>query len=321
MDLLCGLLPGYQNNIFASALKTTNHFHLPWTIFQPSYFSQKIAHHGFELVHTPYLLLPRKIENRINVITIHDLISFDEPQKFRTRIKNSTLLSAVERADGIIFISHETRRIFLERFGSVNRKIATQVIYNGICDQFSHSGESPVSQELEGFSHPYILWVGARAGYKNFLPFLENFVNSKSKREISIVIVGGPELNKAEKRLLAETRWKWLGNVPDPSLAYIYSNAVALVYPSSREGFGLPILEAMSCKCPVICFNSGAMGEISSGNAIYLEELSANEIDRTISVACSSQRPDIVRDALLHSKLFNWKRTAELTLEFYFSLV
>jgi mannosyltransferase len=319
-EMVLGLLPGYKKNHFATFIENLNTLRFSWPVLESRYFSRKISSHEFNIVHSPYFLLPRRAPNRTNVITVHDLISLENSRPLRTKFKNQFLISAIKRSDAFIFISHETKRLFMGRFGDLWENSRTTVIYNGVGEIFRPSQSTKMLPALLDLNREYILWVGPRSGYKNFIPFLEAFVESRSKNHVLLVLVGGPEPDENEQRLLSMAEWTKLQDVSDQLLVELYSRATALIYPSSKEGFGLPILEAMSCACPVICFNFGAMGEVSAGNAIYLEGFSPDEIDRTIDIAISSSRLEIITKALIHAAAFSWKKTAESTYQFYRSL-
>jgi len=319
-EMLLGLLPGYQKNIFSTSLNKFEYLNLPWPILEHRYFSKKIASHRFKIIHSPYLLLPKKAANRVNVLTVHDLISLEAKRSVRTQLKNRLFVGAVQRADAIIFISNETKRIFSERFEYLNKNAISEVIYNGVGRNFRPSGKTELVSASLDSDRNYVLWVGPRAGYKNFIPFVEAYRHCKAKNDLLLVLIGGPEPDDQELELLKNTDWKRLTDVSDQLLSELYSGASALFYPSAQEGFGLPILEAMKCACPVICFNVSAMREVSAGHAIYLDDFSPDEIDRTIDTALGSDREVMTKNALQHAENFSWENTGALTRKFYSSI-
>lgn len=320
-DIKSSVFPGYSRNIYARNLPTANNIENSWIALSQNWYSIKLAKEKFDIIHTPYIHLPKRRPHRMNVMTIHDFISLESAATRRSKIKHYFLLESIKNADAFIFVSNETHKIFIERFGSKYADLPSKVIYNGICENFSRTENRTILNRFLIPNEKYILWIGPRKGYKNFIPFIKAFSKSKAKAEVSLIVVGGPDFTDEELKLTESTRIQRIADVSDLLLVELYSHASALIYPSSAEGFGLPILEAMRCGCPVICFNSGAMAEISGGFATYINELSPEEIDRTIMLVTGSYRDIVVENGLKHSSQYSWKQAAESTYEFYQSFL
>jgi alpha-1,3-rhamnosyl/mannosyltransferase len=171
----------------------------------------------------------------------------------------------------------------------------------------------------------YMLFVGTLEPRKN-LPLLIKAAGV-CKNDIRIVLVGWKGwgdhswLQMLENRRLAN-RIVAIGYVDEESLACLYSNARALVFPSLYEGFGLPILEAMACGCPVICSNTASLPEVAGDAALLInphnvEEL-ADAIDRIVDD--STLRDDLIRKGYGRAACFSWKKTAEETLAVFRSV-
>jgi alpha-1,3-rhamnosyl/mannosyltransferase len=106
--------------------------------------------------------------------------------------------------------------------------------------------------------------------------------------------------------------------VNDEDLAKLYSGALALVYPSTYEGFGLPILEAMACGCPVICSHSASLPEVAGNAALYLKDpanaLELSDLLKTIA-SSKSLRSALIEGGRRRAALFSWDQTAKKTLK------
>jgi len=116
-----------------------------------------------------------------------------------------------------------------------------------------------------------------------------------------------------------EKRIVFTGYVDDETLACLYSGATAFVYPSLYEGFGLPILEAMSCGCPVICSNVSSMPEVAGKAAILISPFDAEDLAFAIDIVSGDQdmRCQLIQKGLERAAEFSWRRTAELTRDVF----
>lgn len=275
-------------------------------IFHPTYYD-------------PYFL--KHIGNKRFVLTVHDMIheKFKEmfPINDRTTERKRIL---VHNASKIISVSNNTKKDLIDLFGVDESKI--EVIYHG--NSMDPNANSDIRFNLP---NRYLLFVGNRGGYKNF----ERFINSVSKiikeyKDLYIVCAGGNEFNIREKQLFSE-----LGisnrilqyNLDDKNLAYFYKNALAFVFPSLYEGFGIPILEAFACGCPVICSNTSSFPEVAGSGAFYFDPYSEESIKNAVLriIEDSSLRERLVIEGYERVKQFSWKKTAEKTKLIYESLL
>ncbi len=205
------------------------------------------------------------------IITIHDMI----PERFAREFPSGAwdrLIErkrrAIARARHIICVSHLTRRDLLERYPAAEPRVS--VVHHGFT--IGTSGALP-DPRLPG---PYVLFVGERGGYKNFDLLLNAFVAAPRLADtLSIACFGGGAFTTAERARfhalgLDTRRLVQLGG-DDDALATLYRHALALVYPSRYEGFGLPPLEAMAVGCPVVCSNGGAIPEVVGPAGAYID--------------------------------------------------
>jgi glycosyltransferase involved in cell wall biosynthesis len=167
----------------------------------------------------------------------------------------------------------------------------------------------------------YLLSVGETRPYKNIPRLLEAFARLDAPG-LDLVLVGRHDPRERDLRALAERlgvggRVRFLGFVPDEQLAALYSGAVAFVFPSLYEGFGIPLLEAMACGCPVVTSDLASMPEVCGEAAVYVDPSDADAIaagmasvvgDREMSAA-------LARRGLERAARFSYRSAAESILE------
>jgi glycosyltransferase involved in cell wall biosynthesis len=226
----------------------------------------------------------------------------------------------VEEADKIIAISENTKKDLTEFFGVDSSKI--DVIYLGS----SMSVKSNFNIKLN-LPEKYILFVGSRGGYKNFNRFIRSMHKIlKKDKKFFVICAGGGNFNKNELKILSEldiNKQVLQYNVDDNTLSYFYKNALAFVFPSLYEGFGIPILESFACGCPLICSNVSSLPEIAGNAAYYFDPYSEESIMNAISQVLndSSLRFELIKKGYEQLKKFSWKKTAEKTKKIYESLI
>ncbi len=173
-----------------------------------------------------------------------------------------------------------------------------------------------------GLTGGYLLFVGSLEPRKN-LPLLIQAMQ-RCNTNISLLIVGWEGWgDKSWMQTIRESglshRIILTGYVDDETLACLYSGASAFVYPSLYEGFGLPILEAMACGCPVICSDVASMPEVAGDAAIRIDPGSIGDLTEAIDLLTKDQnaRQRLIAGGFARAAEFTWKRTAEKTLEVF----
>jgi glycosyltransferase involved in cell wall biosynthesis len=181
---------------------------------------------------------------------------------------------------------------------------------------FPSSAEKIINFRLKhSIQKPYFLIVGSRIGcdgYKNALLFFKAFQNLPEPDKFSIVCVGGkPDLEPELSGLVYQNHVHLL-RLEDPELSVAYSGAIALVYPSLYEGFGLPIAEAMACGCPVITCRNSSIPEVAGEAAIYVDEYKVEEMVEALGkVQIPEVRKLLIEQGLEQSKKFSWEKMAD----------
>lgn len=250
------------------------------------------------------------------VITIHDL----NHDKFPKLIEKSEIVQRKEKlccdyANAIIAISNETKLDLIKYHNIPENKIS--VIYHGVDQNPVKNIYTPL------FTMPYILYIGGRRGYKNFNKFLQGF--SMVSKDIHLVCTGVP-FNSSELEIINKLNLKNRIHqyfATEDELLNLLCNAIAFVYPSIGEGFGLPILEAFRCSCPCIISDIMCFHEVADSAASYFNPHSPDDISSVINKTLSDI--DLLekqkKEGLKRMKLFTWKKTAQETEKLYRSLI
>jgi len=273
-----------------------------------------------DIVHETYYSSKRVApKGTKTVLTVHDMIHErfgGDFSVFDNTIKEKAL--AIKRADHIICVSEQTRKDLIDLLGINPMKIS--VVYHG----FDLTSQQPIMSSFENNKRSFLLYVGTRAGYKNFGGFLKAFSQSNFlKNNFDIVCFGGGRFSGKEISII-----RHLGINPesvrqvsgdDNLLAGFYKAAKALVYPSLYEGFGIPPLEAMSFDCPVVCSNVSSIPEVVGDAGLMFDPYDIQSIKSALEkiVIDETLREDLINRGRARIKKFSWERCARETLDVY----
>lgn len=173
------------------------------------------------------------------------------------------------------------------------------------------------------FSFPYILYVGDRWSYKNFIPFVDECsIIVKRLPSLHIVCTGSPFTDK-ERKIISEKKLTqhFIHHLAsEQELQALYQNAVAFIYPSAYEGFGMPILEAFACGCPVILNNASCFPEVGGDAAIFFDINNRGELaEQIISLyqAPKETRDNIIGKGKERLRLYSWENSAKKIKQIY----
>lgn len=249
------------------------------------------------------------------VITVFDMIEDVLPEYFSTRTKNCEIKKAVfRRADHLICISESTRADLIKLYSVDPHKISVVHLASSL---------APPIEPFSGIGEPFFLYVGYRGGYKNFLGLLGAFANSLLFKTHRLVCFGGGKLTALEQERMSQLR------IPNDRVLFVwgddallggyYATAEALIFPSLYEGFGLPLLEAMGCGCPVICSNNSSIPEVAGDAAIYFDARDIQEISNAMLrvVQSSDERLRLISRGKVRVKKFSWDTCARQTHAVY----
>lgn len=264
-----------------------------------------------------------------NVVTFYDMI--------HEKIANKTKLMPIkqlcaERAAHLIAISECTKSDMVEMLSIPASRVTVVPLASDLHQRFSKDSIEGAWSTLEqrwGLERgKYILWVGARNGYKNFRGLINALGHARCRRDIdSVVCVGGESV---KPRDLEDYRKGLADELPihfipadDLSLAALYSHAFCFVCLSLYEGFGIPPLEAMGFGCPVICSNRSSLPEVVGEGGLLVDPESPECIGHMLDTLWESEstRSEWRAAGQKRASHFSWQRCAEETWSVYRSVL
>ena len=262
----------------------------------------------------PYFL--ENLGEKPFVLTLHDMIHDIFPQYFaRDKYTVARKKLLLEKATRVICVSENTKKDILKFYPHIDASKLDVVYLSQSIDT-----QSKVDVALP---QKYILFVGNRTIYKNFNFFIKAVAPLlKAEPDLFVVCAGGNGFENNEKELIQS-----LGiekqiiqrNFEDNELAAYYSNAKCFVFPSEYEGFGIPVLEAMACGCPVVLANHSSFPEVAGDAGVFFELNNAEDLKSKVSGLLENEnlRQEFMKKGLERAANFSWKKTAQGCLETY----
>jgi len=261
--------------------------------------------------------LPRFLPSRIaRVITIHDLTwkyAGDTMRPMSKFIEKTLMPQAIKQADIIVADSTSTSKSIEEEYTVARNNI--RIVYPGVTDLPAPHGLKSSSFSL-GEHQPYILFVGTCEPRKNLRRLMKAFAMLKNNN-ISLVIAGGKgwgnvNINKWIEQFGLSGKVFPVGYVTNEQLAALYKNCIFLAMPSLYEGFGLPIVEAMSFGKVVLTSNLSSMPEVAGKAAVLIDPLNEQSISHGLkSLLDKNRRNKLEAEAKKNSDRFTWQASAE----------
>jgi glycosyltransferase involved in cell wall biosynthesis len=269
-------------------------------------FDREMQRLGIDLVHGPDFAVPY-IPRRPSVLTVHDLSPWMDPRWHHAaqRVRRRTpLLLELGIATMIVTPGETVRRQAIERFRvQPDRVVAIP------------EAPAPWLRRVDPVPRraAYFLFVGTLEPRKNLPALVEAWRAVRRQHQVDLVLAGRPRADAP--KFEEEPGFELMGEVPDGQLAGLYSGALAFVYPSLYEGFGLPVLEAMQCGAPVIA--SRAVAEAAGDAAVYADDaegLAAAMLTAIEQPEWATRQREL---SLARAREFSWERTARLTHQVY----
>ncbi len=272
-----------------------------------------------KLLFSPANTGPFSVSNQI--LTFHDASVFAMPDaySFAFRAKYWFIFKNLVRTARLILTDSRFSQHELARYLQVPAERFLVIPLGG--DHFQTIQPDPTILKEHGFSKgTYFLTVASQSRHKNFDCVLEAARLVKSR--VDFVAVGGSFQQVFHQNGRIETKTMppnihALGFVNDNQLKALYENALGYIFPSLYEGFGLPVLEAMNCGCPVLCSTAASLPEVGGEAALYFDPHDANSLAAVIErfLADSTLKFDLQTRGLEHAARFTWENTARETLE------
>ena len=245
------------------------------------------------------------------VITVYDMVHEIFPQFFSQFPDKKPL---IEHSSKIIAISQNTKNDILRFYPHINPdKIS--VVYLGT--SWEISGNIP----LIPAEPPYVLFTGDRGGYKNFSNFISAVAPLLLKYDLKLKCSGSPlkntQIDLLKQHKIFDRTSAQFAN--EDELKKLYANALCFVFPSLYEGFGIPILEAFACGCPLALSDASCFPEIADNAGIYFDPNSIENMREKIDNIISSEtlRKDLISKGYERLTNFSWQKCAEQTAKEY----
>jgi len=261
------------------------------------------------------------------VVTVHDLGAefLAEYHQFPQKIYlNWSTKYAAASATHLIAVSEFTKKDLIRTLKVRSKQIS--VVYEGIDKKiFYHRGDWEVKQAKAkyGLAKNYLLYIGTIQPRKNLVRLIESFAKAGLKN-VDLVLAGSrgwlhEDIYQAPEKFSVSKYVRFVGFVETEDLPALYSGAIGLVFPSLYEGFGLPILEAFACRCPVLTSKIGAMAEVAGEAAILVDPYNVDEMAAGLKKLASDEN---LRNALIQKgeqriKDFSWEKTARETIKVF----
>jgi len=313
------IIPYAQNTLHINFMKRLNYFNKPESV-------RLIKRQDFDIFHPTYYhhYFLEHLQGKPYVLTVHDMIHELYPDYFSS---NDPAVQwkkeLIDHASAIIAVSEKTKSDIL-KITNVDPDRITVIYHGNPFESANHLRETQKLSSLPPVSEKsYLLFVGPRILYKNFIFFIESISGLLlQENDLHLCCAGGGAFTSEEKEMLRKLGICSKVHYIEPSeqiLLQLYENALAFVFPSRYEGFGLPILEAFSCGCPVISSNTGSLPEIGGNSVAYFNPDDMQSITKAVENVLSD--PGIQKYLIMKGyerlKDFSWRKTAAKTKRVY----
>ena len=253
------------------------------------------------------------------VITVHDIIAFLFPEGHNRKalfLERITLKRALKKSTNILTVSQNTRNDLIQWFGVSQRKIiVAPCAASSIFVRIKDAKKLNAVRSKHGLPDKFILAVGTLSPRKNFTRLIQAYKNLLKKHpDVHLVIVGGKGWDfESTLENIDPEKVHLVGYIEGEDLADVYNLAEMFVFPSLYEGFGIPLVEAMSCGCPVVASNNSSIPEVCGEAAILIDPYSIGSIENAMHEILSSAalRNDLIQKGLEQSKEFSWQESAQ----------
>lgn len=327
-----------SNNEYAKAsgltqIKSNLHYvkikgfkRLNWKVnqFVNSFYSNRHLRKGdFDIYHPTYY--SKKSVAQANkyktIVTVYDMIHEIYPDLFSDsseiiEIKKQLIFKSA----AIIAISENTKRDIIKFYPEIN---PNKIFVTYLASSIAKYPVNKINITLDRF----LIFVGNRDGYKNFTPMLEAILPSfQQHRNLNMICVGGGTFKAEESAFFEQENLSERiiqKNLTDSELKWCYMQSVALIFPSEYEGFGIPVIEAFECECPVILPNLSSFPEIGGDAALFYENFELKKINFYINELMSGNdyKRRVIEKGKIQAAKFSWIKMAQETQKVYKSVI
>jgi glycosyltransferase involved in cell wall biosynthesis len=296
-----------------------------------SYFEQGFGYP--DIVHgTNYAVYP--CQKSLKVMNIYDLSFIKYPIYVNSIVRTYTkrVKQSLKWSDLVITISESTKKDIVEYLNVAPDQIYVTPLasryYPAYLDE--HLIDQRIKAVNYNFEIPYLLFVSTIEPRKNIISLISAFNRLKEKHKIEhhLILIG--QKGWKYEQIFAEIErspWKdqihHLNYLSDEDVALFYSKADVFVYPSHYEGFGLPVLEAMTLGAPVVTSNTSSLLEVAGDAALLIDPNDSTSLAEAILqvISDSQLRNELIQKGKNRAKLYSWEKTAKATLEAYKALM
>lgn len=288
-----------------------------------------------DLVHFPHFNVPIFYKGKY-IVTIHDLIHQHFPTREATtrnplvyKIKKfgykRVFGVAVKRSSVIITPSDFVKKQLIKEWGVDDKKITItpEGVDDGILGLAKNVTDKQAEEVLNKFNITghYIFYIGNAQPHKNIFSLIDAFRLIKQTHPNFILVLSGPQ-NYFWQRIKEKAKDDGIvftGFVSDKEMVVLYKKAWCFLMPSLEEGFGIPVLEAMACGCPVVSSDRGSLSEVGGDAAVYFDPDNIEDMVEKISRVLDGKelRRGLINKGLKRYKSFSWQKMAEQTLKVY----
>ena len=283
---------------------------------------------GIDLYHAPDFTLPPVFPGTRTVLTVHDLSFVRDPESAMPVLRkylNKVVPRSVRGATHVLADSEATREDLMALYGTPREKIT--VLYSGVNPMFQPVRDADRLASVRARygigAAPYVLAVSTLQPRKNYSRLIQALARQPDPK-LRLVIVGGKgwlydAIFAEVSRSGLEGRVIFAGFAADDDLPALYSGARVVAYPSTYEGFGLPILEGYACGTPVVTSTASCLPEVAGGAALLVDPLDVDAIATALHQAASDDalRADLIARGFERVRPFTWDNAAKQLLGVY----
>ncbi|MBE6062278.1 MAG: glycosyltransferase family 4 protein [Clostridium butyricum] len=306
------------------------------SFYEKHYFPNNMLKNNIDLYHIPQNGIGFEFNQKLTtVVTIHDLIPYIMPetvgqgylQRFLRDMPN-----IISNSDAILTVSEYSKKDILKFFSFYPEEkiFVTPLAANNTFKPLDKKYCKSFVNKTYNIDTPYILYLGGFSSRKNAFGIIKAFnkVYKSLNKPYKLLLGGslkdeGNKIFKYVKNNNLDDKIIFCGYVEDDMLPILYSGCDAFIYPSFYEGFGLPPLEAMSCKAPVITSNISSIPEVTDDAALLINPYKDDELEASIVTLLNDSylQLEYSEKGYKRSLEFSWKNTAEKTLDAYKSII
>jgi glycosyltransferase involved in cell wall biosynthesis len=283
-------------------------------------------HADVEILHMPANVIPL-FQPCPTVVTILDTTVFQIPEKFTLWHRNYYrvfIMLASKNAKAILTISEQSKRDIVSQLHVAPEKVT--VTYLAASPRFQLVSDREILETRQKYDlQTFILTIGTLEPRKNMIRLLQAFASLRQAGFCYQLIHAGPhgwlfeDVLAEVERLGLHDAVRFLGRVPLEDLVRLYNAASAFVYPSLYEGFGIPVLEAMACGCPVITSNISSLPEVVGEAGMLIDPYNVQELAEALRQVLedAALKHQLREKGLSRASLFSWRRCAQQTQAIY----